>query len=62
MTRFSNALEAKRQVEALRDSRRVPALERLGVAFGHGTPVYVIFDSHLRWTGRGMPSTTVVLA
>jgi hypothetical protein len=56
VTGFDNALEAKRRVDALLDSRRVPALERIGVTFGHGSSVYVIFDSLLRWTGRGIPT------
>ena len=59
VTGFDNALEAKRKVDALLDSRRAPALERLGVTFGHGSSVYVIFDSLLRWTGRGVPTTAV---
>lgn len=60
VTGFDNALDAKRRVEALLDSRRVPGLERLGVTFGHGqATVYVVFDSLLRWTGRGVPSTAV---
>ena len=60
MTGFDNALEAKRRVDALLDGRRVPPLERLGVTFGHGSSVYAIFDSLLlRWTGRGIPNTTV---
>lgn len=59
VTGFDNALEAKRRVDALLESRRVPGLERLGVTFGHATSVYVIFDSLLRWTGRGAPSSAV---
>jgi hypothetical protein len=56
VTGFDNALEAKRRVDALLDSRRVPALERVGVTLGHGSSVYVIFDNVLRWTGRGLPN------
>jgi hypothetical protein len=59
VTGFDNALEAKRRVDALLDSRRVPGLERLGVTFGHGSSVYVIFDSLLRWTGRHASSGAV---
>jgi len=59
VTGFDNALEAKRRVDALLDSRRVPGLERLGVTFGHGTTVYVIFDSLLRWTGQSAPNDAV---
>jgi hypothetical protein len=55
MTGFDNALEAKRRVDALLDSR-LPALERVGVILGHGSSVYDIFDSLLRWTGRGLPN------
>lgn len=63
MTRFDNALDAKRRVEALLDSRRVPGLERLGVTFGHGqAAVYVVFDSLLRWTGRGVPAVEQISA
>jgi hypothetical protein len=29
------------------------------VPFGHGPAVYVIFDSLLRWTGRGAPNPAV---
>lgn len=59
VTGFDNALEAKRRVDALLDTRRGPGLERLGVTFGHGASVYVIFDSLLRWTGRQTPSAAV---
>lgn len=59
VTGFDNALEAKRRVDALLDSSRVPGLERLGVTFGHAASVYVIFDSLLCWTGQGVPSPAV---
>lgn len=59
VTEFDDALEAKRRIDALHDSSRVPGLERLGVTFGHGASVYVIFDSLLCWTGQGDPSTDV---
>lgn len=59
VTGFDNALEAKRRVDALLDSNRVPGLERLGVTIGHGPSVYLILDSLLCWTGQGVPSTDV---
>ena len=45
VTGFDNALEAKRRVDALLDTNRVPGLERLGVTLGHGASVYLILDS-----------------
>jgi len=59
VTGFDNAPEAGRRVDAFLASQQIPVLERLGVTFGHGPSVYVIFDSLLRWTGRGTPNPAV---
>lgn len=49
VTGFDNALDAKRKVDAFLAADPSPALERLGVTFGQGPSVFIIFDSLLTW-------------
>lgn len=49
VTGFDNALDAKRRVDAFLAADPSPALERLGVTFGQGPSVFIIFDSLLTW-------------